>query len=167
MAIWGAALEEPASGAEFSCRDRVLSDHARPLEKGPSHSRPASFRQFARGASARQRIKIGIRGGKTFYVGETVVARIENRSSHEARLPLGPGLTVERLEAGRWTKIEAEEPPSVMFEDPAFLPEGRASRCSFFTIPPGPAAGPFRFSTVVETKSGKARRVTRQFVVAE
>lgn len=278
LAIWGTALEATASGAEFSCRDRVLFDYARVLKGMPSNRLPgqsglpfgpagldlkagrsvvvegepisftlafnrptsgdghvvqpanlgwtfaltldpvnrlghptgipgrrrwrvkrlrdperrfalragpglyrasvtiregggrtlASYRQFLRVLPLRERVSIGIRGGTTYQPGDMVAARIENRGTSEALLPMGSGLVAERLEGETWVKAEADgKAPSVMFEDPEFLRGGRAAGCSFFTIPFGSALGPFRFSAVVQTGSGKVRHVIRQFVVAE
>lgn len=126
----------------------------------------AKFQRFVRVLPKRQMLRVEIRGDKTFWPGETVAARIENRGTSEALLSTGSGLTTEGLEDGRWTKIEAAEPPSVLFEDPEFLPAGRASRCSFFTIPTESAATAFRFSAVVQSGTGKQRTISKQFVVS-
>lgn len=278
LAIWGMVLEQAASGAEFSCRNRVLFDYARVLKGMPSNHLPgqgglpfgpadlhlevgrsvvveeeavsftlalrrpissdghvaqpanlgwtvaltlvpvnrighptarperrrwrvkrlrdperrfdlrtapglyrasmtfrrvgeqtlATYRQFVRVLPLREKISIGVRDGTAYHPGDVVGARIENRGTNEALLPMGSGLVAERLEGETWVKVEAgEKAPSVMFEDPEFLPRGRASGCSFFTIPLDSASGSFRFSAVVQTGSSKVRRVVRQFVVAE
>ncbi len=277
LAIWGMALEQTASGAEFSCRNRVLFDYARVLKGMPSNRLPgqgglpfgpadlhlkaggsvvvegeavsftlvlgrpissdghvaqpanlgwtvaltlvpvnrvghptgppdrrrwrverlrdperrfglraspglhrasmtfrrvggrtlATYRQFVRVLPLREKINIGIRDGTAYQPGDMVAARIENRGTNEALLPMGSGLVAERLEGETWVKAETGgKAPSVMFEDPEFLLRGRASGCSFFTIPLGSASGSFRFSAIVQTGSTKARRVVRQFVVA-
>jgi hypothetical protein len=128
----------------------------------------AIYRQFLRVLPLRERVRIEIRDGTTYQPGDTVAARIENHGTREAALPMGSGLVAERLEGETWVKAEADGgAPSVMFEDPEFLPRGRASGCSFFTIPPGSASGLFRFNTAVQTGSAKVRHVLRQFVVAE
>jgi hypothetical protein len=124
-----------------------------------------SYWQFIRVLPLRQKLSIGIRGGDTFQRGETVASRMENWGTREALLPTGSKLTVERLNGDTWEKFEPAESPSKMFEDPEFLPRGRASRCSYFEIPPDSTPGAFRFSAVVETGSGKPRKVTRQFTV--
>lgn len=126
----------------------------------------ANFWQFVRVLPLRKKLSVGIRGGKTFQPGETIAARVENRGTREALLPAGSGLTVEHLEGRLWVEAESEEPPSMMFEDPEFLPGGRASRCSFFTIPADSAEGAFRFSAVVQTGSGTPRTVYEQFAVS-
>lgn len=124
----------------------------------------ASFRQFVRTLPRREKLSVKIRDGKTFQPGDTVTARIENRGTAEAQLPAGAGLAVERLEGDHWQEVKADEPPSVMFEDPEFLPRGRASGCSFFTIPTDSAPGGFRFSAAVQA-GGKLRKVVEQFAV--
>lgn len=126
----------------------------------------ASFRQFVRVVPLREKLSIGIRGDRNFQRGETVVARIENAGTREALLPTGSGLTVERLEGGLWARVEPNEPPSAMFEDPEFLSGGRASRCSFFMIPVDFTPGAFRFSAVVERGFGRSQKVVSQFAVS-
>jgi hypothetical protein len=126
----------------------------------------ASYRQFIRVLPRRQNLAIAIRGDSIFQPGETVVARIENRGTVEALLSTGSGLTVERLEGEAWKRVERPEPPSVQFEDPEFLPGGRASRCSFFTIPTESVSGAYRFRAVVEARFGKRRKVIAQFAVS-
>jgi hypothetical protein len=126
----------------------------------------ASYRQFIRVLPLRDRISIGIRGGREYHPGDTVVARVENRGTREALLPEGSGLVTERLEGGIWVKAETDgEAPSVMFEDPEFLLAGRASGCSYFTIPSDPTSASFRFSLVAQMGSGETRRVVRAFAV--
>lgn len=101
----------------------------------------ASYRQFINVLPARDRISIGLRGGDVYRPGETVLARVENRGTHEAVLPEGSALVVERLDGGSWVNAEASgEAPSVMFEDREFLPAGRASGCSYFMIPSDPVS---------------------------
>lgn len=126
----------------------------------------ASYHQFIRVLPRRQNLAIAIRGDSIFQRGETVVGRIENRGTVEALLSTGSGLAVEHLVGESWERVEHAESPSVQFEDPEFLPGGRASRCSFFTIPAESVSGAFRFSAVVQTRFGKQRRVVEQFVVS-
>lgn len=126
----------------------------------------ATYRQFIRVLPRRQILSIGIRDGSSFHAGETVVARIENRGTLGALLPAGSGLAVEHLQDDVWRKVEADEPPSVMFEDPEFLGGGRASRCSFYTIPGGSEPGEYRFSAVVEAGRSKPRIIFGQFAVS-
>lgn len=125
----------------------------------------ADYRQFIRVLPRRQDLRIGIRGGGSYRPGETVVGRVENRGTLEALLPAGTGLSVERRQDGAWTKVEADEPPSVTFGPSEFLAGGRASGCSFFTIPADSEPGEYRFSAVVEAGSGKWRSIYRQFTV--
>jgi hypothetical protein len=125
----------------------------------------ASYRQFINVLPLRDRISIGIRDGGVYRPGDTVFARVENRGTREALLPEGSTLVVERLEGGVWVKAEANgEAPSVMFEDPEFLPAGQASGCSNFTIPSN-ASTSFRFSLVAQSGSGETRKVVRAFAV--
>lgn len=132
-----------------------------------SGARLADYRQFIRVLPRRQGLRIGIRDGISFQRGEAVAARIENRGTTEAYLPNGSGLTLERLDGEVWAKVKADEPPSVMFEDPEFLPGGCASQCSFFPIPADAEPGEYRFSAVVETGRGKSRSIYRQFAVSQ
>lgn len=127
----------------------------------------ANYRQFIRVLPLRDKISIRIRDGGAYHPGDTVVARVENRGTREALLPAGSGLVAERLEGGAWVKAEANgETPSVMFEDPEFLLAGRASGCSYFTIPSNPSAS-YRFSVVAQMGPGETRRVVRTFAVGE
>lgn len=126
----------------------------------------ARYWQFVRVLPLRENLRVGLRGGSHFKPGETLVARIENRGTTEARLPHGSGLAVERLQDGSWTRIEANEPPSTVFEDPVFLLGGRSSECTFFPIPLEVSSGVYRFSGVVETVFGKTRQIIRQFAVS-
>lgn len=129
-------------------------------------ARLAGYRQFIRVLPRRQNLRIGIRGGGSFRPGETVVGRVENRGTLQALLPAGTGLSVERRQDGAWTKFEANEPPSVTFGPSEFLAGGRASGCSFFTIPNDSEPGTFRFKAVVEAGSSKARDVFQHFAVS-
>lgn len=126
----------------------------------------SSYRQFIRVLPHRPNLKVGIRGGSSFQRGEIVAARVENPGTLEAFLPAGSGLTLERLNGERWTKVEADEPPSVMFEDPEFLPGGRASQCSFLPIPADSEPGTFRLKAAVKAGSTKARSIFRHFLVS-
>jgi hypothetical protein len=128
-------------------------------------ARLASYRQFIRVLPRRQNLRIGIRGSGSYRPGETVVGRVENRGTLEALLRAGTGLSVERRHDGAWTKVEADEPPSVTFGPSEFLAGGRASGCSFFTIPSDAEPGEYRFSAVVEAGRGKPRSIYRQFAV--
>lgn len=125
----------------------------------------ANYRQFIRVLPLRGELSIRIRDGGAQQPGETVGARIENLGTLEAVAPTGTRLTVEHLEYGLWKEIEVDEPSSVMFEDPEFIPRGRASQCSFFTIPAASPPGAYRFSAIVQMGSGKPQRVSRKFSV--
>jgi hypothetical protein len=125
----------------------------------------ARFWRFVRVLPDRQKSRVEIRGDRAFQPGETIAARIENSGTSEALLPNGSGLTTESLEGGQWMKIGAKEPPSVLFEDPEFLPAGRASRCTFFTIPTESPSTAFRFSAVVQSRAAKPRTIFGQFIV--
>jgi hypothetical protein len=126
----------------------------------------ASYHQFIRVLPRRQDLNIAIRGDSIFQPGETVVGRIENRGTVEALLSTGSGLAVERRVGESWERVEHAESPSVQFEDPEFLPGGRASRCSLFTIPTESVSGAYRFSALVETRFGKQRKIIGQFAVS-
>lgn len=121
------------------------------------------YRQYVRVLPRRQNLRIGLRGDGTYQRGETVVARVENRGTIETSLPVG--LMLERRDGQSWEAVQDEEPPSVMFEDPEFVPGGRASRCAIFTVPDDSAAGPLRVSAVVQTGRGKRQRISRQVAV--
>lgn len=126
----------------------------------------ASYRQFIRVLPLRESLSIGVRGGGEYHAGDTVVARVENRGTREVLLPEGSGLVTERLEGGSWVKAGPDkELPSVQFEVPEFLRAGRASRCSFFTIPSDSPPATFRFSLVAQMGSGETRRFVRAFAV--
>jgi hypothetical protein len=127
----------------------------------------ANYRQFIRVLPVRDKIGIRIRGVvSAYHPGDTVVARVENRGTREALFPDGSGLVTERLEAGQWMRAEPDgEAPSVMFEDPEFLQAGRASGCSYFTIPTNPVSTSFRFSVVAQIGPGSPRKVVRTFAV--
>lgn len=125
----------------------------------------ANYRQFIRVLPLREELSIRIRDGGAQQPGETVGARIENRGTVEAVAPTGTRLTVEHLEYGLWKEIEVDEPSSVMFEDPEFIPRGRASQCSFFTIPTASPPGAYRFSAIVQMGHRRPQRVIRKFSV--
>jgi hypothetical protein len=126
----------------------------------------ASYRQFIKVLPLRDMLSIGVRDGGEYHAGDTVVARVENRGTREVRLLEGSALVTERLEGGTWVKAEKDEDlPSVLYRGPEFLPAGKASGCSYFTVPSDPVTAAYRFSLVAETGSGKARRVVRAFAV--
>lgn len=126
----------------------------------------ANYRQYVRVLPLRNSIGIGIRGGGAYRPGDTVVARVENKGTREALLPAGSGLVTERLEGATWVKAEADrEAPSVMFEDPEFLPAGQASGCSYFTIPSSSVPALYRLSVVAQMGSDATRTVVRTFTV--
>lgn len=128
-------------------------------------ARLASYRQFIRVLPRRQNLGIGIRGGGSYRPGETVVGRVENRGTLEELLLGGTGLSVEHRQDGAWARVEPDEPPSVTFGPSEYLAGGRASGCSFFTIPADSEPGEYRFSALVEAGRGKFRSIYRQFAV--
>lgn len=122
----------------------------------------ASYRQFVRVLPLRRMLSVRINGDSQFSPGETVVARIENRGTTEALLPLGVGLTAEHFEGGLWKKIETEPSPEATFPVGEFIPPGRAARCSFFTIPADSTPGLLRLSALAP---GGRKIIFKQFGV--
>jgi len=159
---------------------RRLSDHERQFKLSTDepglyrvlvtiekHGRTrARYRQFLQVLPRKEKLSIRIQGDSPYRLGTVVTARVENWGTVEADAPTGTGLSAERFENGSWKAVEASGSPSVMFEDPEFLPRGRASGCSYFPIPVNSVPGEFRFSTVVQSESGNPRRIFERFAVS-
>jgi hypothetical protein len=127
----------------------------------------SSYRQFIRVLPRRQNLSIGIRGSGIFQPGETITARIENRGTLEAFFPESSGLTLERLDGAEWVEAKNDEPDSAIFPVPEYLAGGRASPCTFSTIPADSEPGEYRLSVVVQPRvRAKPRTIVQRLVVS-
>lgn len=135
------------------------------LFKDQQGSKLGILRQFLQILPVREMVGIALRNDSKFGLGESGVARLENWGTTEVLLPVGAGLSVEHFEGEEWVEVVNDESPSAIFEDPEFLPRGRASGCSFFEIPTTAAPGAYRLSTIVASELGGRRRVSRAFTV--
>ena len=135
------------------------------LTVGKGRGTTARYSQHLRVLPRRDRVMLAIRGGNTVS-GGAVVARVENRGTTEVLLPEGPGLRVERLEDKGWKHLEIKEAPSVMFEDPEYVPAGNAARCSVFSVASDFSPGLYRFSTIVEFSGRRSRQLFQRFSIS-
>jgi hypothetical protein len=105
------------------------------------------------GESSDTSVTLGL-SRRSVPLGGVIRSRVENRAAED--VAYGPGLTLQRLQGGRWLSLRRSTPS---FQPLIVLHTGMSSACQSVHIPPTLQAGRFRLRQFVSAISSPSRQV--------